>query len=282
MATNNANNQSNPVAFSQGGTGGALTASNGAVVYSNATGSALLAPTSTANQFLLSGASSAPSWSTATYPSTVTANDLLYGSSSNVVGNFASAASSILTTTSGSALQWSSSLPSSAGGSLKLISTGTATGVSSITFTSLTSYVNYVLFLQSFYPATTNGTLICRVSTNNGSSYLTSGYTANLNSNLYNSSSLSNANFTNLFRISNGQPNSSSNTCNAVLYMYNLNLSTYFMLNGISTFYNLTPAVNTSASLSGFCTTNVNAFEIYYSSGNIASGTYSLYGVSTS
>lgn len=53
-----------------GGTGKNLTADNGGVVYTDADSMEVLAATATANQVLLSGSNSAPSWSTATYPAT--------------------------------------------------------------------------------------------------------------------------------------------------------------------------------------------------------------------
>lgn len=59
-----------PLAY--GGTNANLTASNGGIFYSTATAGAILSGTATAGQVLRSGASSAPSWSTATYPSTAT------------------------------------------------------------------------------------------------------------------------------------------------------------------------------------------------------------------
>ena len=60
------------VGLAYGGTNANLTASNGGIFYSTATAGAILAGTATAGQVLRSGASSAPSWSTATYPSTAT------------------------------------------------------------------------------------------------------------------------------------------------------------------------------------------------------------------
>lgn len=59
-----------PVSLANGGTGANLTASNGGIVYSNASTFAVLAGTATAGQHLQSGASGAPSWTTATFPST--------------------------------------------------------------------------------------------------------------------------------------------------------------------------------------------------------------------
>jgi len=51
-----------------------------------------------ANQVLLSGASSMPSWSTATYLSTTNANNILYSSSTNVIGEISTVNNGVLIT----------------------------------------------------------------------------------------------------------------------------------------------------------------------------------------
>lgn len=58
--------------LTRGGTAASLTASNGGIIYSTASAMAVLAGTATAGQMLRSGASAAPTWSTATFPSTAT------------------------------------------------------------------------------------------------------------------------------------------------------------------------------------------------------------------
>jgi hypothetical protein len=63
--------------LANGGTNAALTASNGGIFYSTATAGAILSGTATARQILLSGLSSAPAWSTATYPSATGAGEVL-------------------------------------------------------------------------------------------------------------------------------------------------------------------------------------------------------------
>lgn len=95
-----------------GGTGANLTASNGGIVYSDATAMAILAGTATAGQIIRSGASAAPSWSTATYPATVAVSAILYGSSSNVVGTLATANSGVLITSASGVPSISSTIPS--------------------------------------------------------------------------------------------------------------------------------------------------------------------------
>jgi len=87
-------------ALANGGTNAALTASNGGIVWSNATQLQILAGTATANQVLLSGSSATPAWSTATYPATTTINQLLYSSSANVIAGLATANGGILNASS--------------------------------------------------------------------------------------------------------------------------------------------------------------------------------------
>ncbi len=85
-----------PLAY--GGTNANLTASNGGVFYSTATAGAILSGTATARQMLQSGASTTPAWSTATYPATTTANQLLYSSATNVVNEITGANDGVLIT----------------------------------------------------------------------------------------------------------------------------------------------------------------------------------------
>lgn len=75
----------NPLALNFGGTAASLTASNGGLVYSNSTALAILAGTATAGQIPRSGSSAAPSWSTATYPSTAAAGTVLAALTANTV-----------------------------------------------------------------------------------------------------------------------------------------------------------------------------------------------------
>lgn len=74
--------------LSAGGTNASLTASNGGIFYSTASAGAILAGTATAGQIIRSGASSAPSWSTATYPATAsTSGNVLTSDGSNWISS---------------------------------------------------------------------------------------------------------------------------------------------------------------------------------------------------
>lgn len=75
------------IALANGGTSAALTASNGGIVYSTASAMAILAGTATASKMLLSGASTTPTWSTSTIPTSAgsTANKVLLSDGTNYV-----------------------------------------------------------------------------------------------------------------------------------------------------------------------------------------------------
>ena len=118
-------NLTGTLGLSTGGTNASLTASNGGIVYSTASAMAILSGTATAGQMLRSGASGAPSWSTATFPSTATSsgtilradgtnwvattatypatttiNRILYSSAANTIGEITTANTSALVTSS--------------------------------------------------------------------------------------------------------------------------------------------------------------------------------------
>lgn len=101
-----------PLSLADGGTGAALAASLGGIVYCGAGALAILGGTSTANQLLMSGASSAPSWSTATYPETVVAQNILFGSATNEVGQISTADDGVLVTDGAGNPSIASTLPS--------------------------------------------------------------------------------------------------------------------------------------------------------------------------
>ena len=97
--------------LANGGTNANLTASNGGIAWSNASQLQILLGTPTVRQMLQSGAAGAPAWSTATWPATTTANQLLYSSSTSVVGEITTANSSVLVTNGSGAPSWSTTLP---------------------------------------------------------------------------------------------------------------------------------------------------------------------------
>lgn len=75
----------NNLPLGNGGTNAALTASNGGLVFSTGSAFSILAGTATAGQIPRSGASAVGSWSTATYPATTAAGNILASGSANTI-----------------------------------------------------------------------------------------------------------------------------------------------------------------------------------------------------
>lgn len=76
---------SGQLALARGGSNASLTASNGGIVYSDASAMAVLSGTATAGQHLVSGSNAAPSWSTSTFPSTSAAGTVLASLTANTI-----------------------------------------------------------------------------------------------------------------------------------------------------------------------------------------------------
>lgn len=92
------------LAMANGGANASLTASNGGIVYSTGSALAILAGTATANQIILSGSSTSPTWSTNTFPSTATAGTILAAGTANTITASATPTLGINATTTGQLL----------------------------------------------------------------------------------------------------------------------------------------------------------------------------------
>lgn len=122
--TNNTVALTDPVTLTLGGTNNtSMSADDGAIVYSDASKLTLLAATATANQIILSGSNTAPSWSTATFASTYGASELLYSNGANTVEGLGTANSAMLRTNASGVPGWSASMTN---GQLMIGSTGAA------------------------------------------------------------------------------------------------------------------------------------------------------------
>lgn len=99
-----------PISMAEGGTGKALTADNGGIVYTDADSMEILASTGTARKMLQSGASAAPTWSTSTFADTYAASTLLYSNGANTVSGLATANSAQIVTNASGVPAWTSSM----------------------------------------------------------------------------------------------------------------------------------------------------------------------------
>ena len=256
----------------------------------------------TAGQVLQSAGNAAnPAYSTATYPLTTTVSQLLYSSATNVVEGLATGNDGVLITshtgvpswlaggTTGQVLTATTNSPptwaTAAGGAgqLVLVQSQTASGSTTvIDFTTGTStYNTHLLVWRNFVPATDDRFLQLQVSTNGGSSFVASGYTAGINYNAYNSATITNTSQTTAFLLSPSTSNTALNGASGFAYIYGANATTICYLVG-ECVVNRGAGTGTYFSYSGgnSATASVNAFRILLNgSGNISTGNFTLFGI---
>jgi hypothetical protein len=173
-----------------------------------------------------------------------------------------------------------------AGGAMVLLHTASASSSASIAFSSTYitgTYKNYVLTWNNVTAATTSTTLELTISSNNGSSYITSGYTAvdfygNSTTGAFGEAA------TTYIPMSGASVFSTSNQGSGMIWLWNLNTATFPMWNGYYGFPQSNNSSNPSYGLTyGYYATDitVNNIKIAFSSGNISAGTFSLYGISS-
>lgn len=181
------------------------------------------------------------------------------------------AGSGITVTPSSGSIQISSS------GDFTLISTQTATNSASLSWTNLVSGT-YFLTYNAIVPADADRTMFMYISTNNGSSYISSDYQSGTNTAVWNSATFVNSNFTGAYLLSAVLDNADPGV-SGFLYMGN-QTSKYNNIYGECTgFHSGQPA---RGIFSGWNTNvNVNAIQIAMNAGNIKSGTVSLYYIKT-
>lgn len=202
------------------------------------------------------------------------------GTELNLINGLTIGASGNIMTSNGTGII--SSSPSSVG-TLQLISTQTASNVANIAFTNLSStYSEYYVIISNLLPITNNASFFMQVSTNNGSSYSATGY-------YYGQTDQNSSVQTGTFSASNSssfglmlnQSNAASNTGACEVTIINPGQSSkyhHFLNNSI-----YVDSAGKVDSIVGGCTwttvTAINAVQFGYSSGNISTGTFKLYGL---
>lgn len=208
----------------------------------------------TSGTILQSAGSSNPTYSTATYPATA-------GTNGNVLQSNGTNFSSATITAPG----------------MDYITTITASNSASIAFTStyITSkYTTYKIILKNIVPVASSAILECVMSTDNGSTYITTSYLSGINT------------------IQSGDTSQNHSASTTYVYLGTTSNSTALGLCGDVNFYGL--PVTIVKFTCGLCfaaakniqvysyqpgTSAVNNLKFLLSSGNISSGTISLYGI---
>jgi hypothetical protein len=216
---------------------------------------------------------------------TPTAGGVTYGDGSTYAVTAAGTSGQVLQSNGASAPSWVTASSSA----LVFISSATASNSASITFTGLSSTYDVYMVEIINAVASTNAYLYLRSSSNNGSSYDSSGYmytsigSQSSNGNTNNDSSYGTTSFVNV--TNNGGPISttaSEGGMSGFVHVMHPAASNYTFFKVSETHY------GGSGQITGFgagvrtSTTPVNAIQFYFSSGNIASGTFRLYGISNS
>lgn len=178
----------------------------------------------------------------------------------------------------------------SSAGAWTLLQTQTASSSANITFTSTyitSTYNKYALVMNNVVPATNGVSMNMTVSTDNGSSYLATGYKAVIN--VFSEAATANAvSSTSLIPLTIITGNTLANTTGVglmgTLYMLNWTSGSSFPEIHGNCSYLEASAANTLTGLWGGrapTTSVINNIKIVMSSGNIATGTFSLYGISS-
>lgn len=175
-----------------------------------------------------------------------------------------------------------SAVPAWGGGGLVLLSSQAASSSAAISFTGITAYSNYLLVFYGVTPATDAALLNMQMSNDGGSTWITTSYTSGCNHNPYNSATVTNNNSTTAWVLTGPlDSGSSSNLANGAIYILNTNVGNNCYISGTCSYYDNTSAVDAMGVVGGRGgATGANAFKVLMSSGNIAAGTFRLYGVS--
>lgn len=238
-------------------------------------------------------------YTTATYPATTTINQILYSSAANVVGGITTAnngtlitgttgvpsvlangtTGQVLTATTGSPPSWGAA----ASGSMTLILTQTASASTTLSWTALGSYTNFILTGNNITIGTNGANLQLLYSTNGGSTYVTTGYvSAAFQGNGSGSAVAGGSSTTAMLLSSPGSLSTGSANGSAIsINLYNLPNTSGAGANAFGTGVMNVGAANFIAMYGFFGNTStaINALRVNMSSGTF-SGTFSLYGIS--
>lgn len=213
--------------------------------------------------------------------STFTTNGILYGNGTSAIGvTSAGTTGQVLTSNgSGSAPTYQAA---PGGANLYLIQSQTASSSASLTFTTgiTSTYNTYFLVWSAVVPATNAAILQMQFSTDGGMTYVNSGYASGINYAAFNTATLTNANSSTVILLSDATSNSASIGANGNAYLYDLTNANTTSITGQVCFNGSTAGAGAYGYLiAGSGPASVNALKVFFSSGNISAGTFTLFGI---
>ena len=220
---------------------------------------------------------------------TATAGAVIYGTGTAYGVTAAGTSGQVLTSAGSSAPTWST--PSA--GAMTLISTQTASSSATIAWTGLSGYNHYMLIIDGLMPSS-NSYLQLQFGTGSGPTYVTSGYYY-VQNNIYSnnvgsgySSYVGDSGSSTQINIAGG---SGTTGLEGTITFFNATYTIYSMTNSKDTFIGGTNSYRNNGGVTTFAstisgqlnsnTTAKTAIKLFLTSGNITSGTFSLYGVSS-
>jgi len=173
----------------------------------------------------------------------------------------------------------------SIGASWVLIQSKTASSSANLAFTTNTNiYSTYVFVFWGIQAGTNTAVFLCQISNNGGSTWITSGYLAGMNAATYNSTTWGNSTSASAFSLTGNMPSGDANkTANGKFSIGNCNVGADAFAYGNVAYYDSgtsTPRMGVIGGQAG--STGANAFNFLMSSGNIAAGTITCYGLRNS
>jgi hypothetical protein len=178
-------------------------------------------------------------------------------------------------------------------GAMTLISTLTASSSATLSWTGLSGYNHYMLIIDGLVPQF-NSYLQLQFGTGSGPTYVTSGYYF-IQNNIYsnnsgsgNASNFGDSGSSTQINIGGGngtnQLQGTSTFFNATYTIYSMTNSKDTFIGGTNSYMNNGGGTTFVSTISGQLNSNTTAktaIKLFLSSGNITSGTFSLYGVSS-
>jgi hypothetical protein len=210
--------------------------------------------------------------------SSLTSNSVLLGNASSTIQFVSPGSNGNVLTSNGTT--WLSSAPSGGGSAMTLISTQTVSG-SSISWTGLSGYNNYLLIFNNVTTAGSAYTINLSVGTGSGPTYLSSNYN-------YVNSIDEGLTLTNIIQSQNGAGNilltgiNYTGIVSGAVYLSNFTNSLYFGSSGILSTSTSNPAIaNSNSGIQYTSTAQKTAIKLNTSGLSFGSGTVSLYGISS-
>jgi len=212
--------------------------------------------------------------------STYTTGDILYASAANTLSKLAVSTDGKVLTLASGVPSWATA--SGGTGSYILIQTQTAASSASLIFSSgiSSTYYNYMFLLSNVVPATNATNLLLDISTDGGSTYLSTGFNSGDQTFPYSTATQTNINTTTHF-LTTGTIDNTNPGCSGRITLFNITNGAYPCCSGHTQEYK--SSVTQIGIIGGQYTTSaitVNAMKWTFSSGNISTGTISLYGIS--